>query len=176
MPRRVMEGRVVSDKMHKTVTVLIERRVMDPVYKKFIRRSKKYSAHDEFNFFKTGDFVKIEECAPISKNKTWKIVTPVPVESQVASAPPMKPVVQTKASKAAEAARLAKEATGETGVAEAVAPKPAKTAPVKADKEAKPEPKAAAKKAEPKAKAKDESAAKPKAEKAKAESKTKGKS
>src|SRR4051812_48254767 len=74
MPRRVLTGTVVSDKQDKTVTVLVERRVMHPVYKKFIRKSKKYAAHDEANQFKTGDFVSIEECRPISKNKRWTVV------------------------------------------------------------------------------------------------------
>ena len=62
MPRRVLTGRVTSDKMDKTVTVLVDRRVMHPLYKKFIRRSKKYAAHDEANLCKIGDMVRIEEC------------------------------------------------------------------------------------------------------------------
>ena len=66
-------GTVVSDKNDKTITVLVERRVMHPVYKKFITRSKKYAAHDEGNIFKTGDIVRIEECRPLSKNKTWRL-------------------------------------------------------------------------------------------------------
>ncbi|MBC6405175.1 MAG: 30S ribosomal protein S17 [Rhodospirillales bacterium] len=74
MPRRVLQGQVVSDKMDKTVTVLVERRVMHPLYKKFIRRSKRYHAHDEDNLFKTGDMVQIEEYRPISKTKTWRVV------------------------------------------------------------------------------------------------------
>ena len=74
MPRRVLTGRVTSDKMDKTVTVLVERRVMHPLYKKFIRRSKKYAAHDEANTSKIGDVVRIRECRPISKNKTWELV------------------------------------------------------------------------------------------------------
>ena len=74
MPRRVLTGRVVSDKTDKTVTVLVERRVMHPLYKKFIRRSKKYAAHDETNLCKEGDLVSIEECRPISKTKSWLIV------------------------------------------------------------------------------------------------------
>ncbi len=74
MPKRVLTGRVVSDKMDKTITVLVERRIMHPLYKKFIRRSKKYAAHDEANVCAEGDLVRIEECAPISKRKTW-IVT-----------------------------------------------------------------------------------------------------
>jgi small subunit ribosomal protein S17 len=74
MPRRVLTGRVVSDKTDKTVTVLVERRVMHPLYKKFIRRSKKYAAHDEANLCKQGDLVSIEECRPISKTKSWLVV------------------------------------------------------------------------------------------------------
>ncbi len=74
MPKRVLTGRVVSDKMDKTVTVLVERRVMHPLYKKFIRRSKKYAAHDEANLCKEGDLVQIEECPPISKRKAWLVV------------------------------------------------------------------------------------------------------
>ena len=74
MPKRVLTGRVVSDKMDKTITVLVDRRVMHPLYKKFIRKSKKYAAHDEANVAKTGDLVRIIECAPISKRKTWTLV------------------------------------------------------------------------------------------------------
>ena len=74
MPRRVLTGRVTSDKMDKTITVLVDRRVMHPLYKKFIRRSKKYAAHDEANVCKIGDLVRIEECAPISKRKTWTLI------------------------------------------------------------------------------------------------------
>jgi small subunit ribosomal protein S17 len=74
MPRRVLTGRVVSDKMDKTVTVLVERRVMHPLYKKFIKRSKKYAAHDEANLCKEGDLVEIEECRPISRNKSWLVI------------------------------------------------------------------------------------------------------
>lgn len=74
MPRRVLSGVVVSDKMDKTVVVEVERKVMHPLYKKFISRSKKYSAHDENNVCKIGDNVKIRECPPISKNKTWEVI------------------------------------------------------------------------------------------------------
>ncbi|AIB11130.1 30S ribosomal protein S17 [Azospirillum brasilense] len=74
MPRRVLQGTVVSDKGDKTVIVLVERRVMHPVYKKFIRQSKKYAAHDEGNQFKVGDTVSIIECRPISKRKRWTVV------------------------------------------------------------------------------------------------------
>jgi len=75
MPRRIMQGTVVSDKGDKTIIVLVERRVMHPVYKKFIRQSKRYAAHDENNHFKTGDNVFIEECRPISKRKRWTVLT-----------------------------------------------------------------------------------------------------
>jgi small subunit ribosomal protein S17 len=75
MPKRVMQGVVVSDKMDKTVTVKVERRVMHPIYKKFIRRSKKYAAHDEANAYKNGDQVSIRECRPVSKRKRWEVVS-----------------------------------------------------------------------------------------------------
>ena len=74
MPRRILQGTVVSDKNDKTVVVSVERRVMHPIYKKFIRRSKKYHAHDAENRFKVGDIVRIRECRPISKNKTWEVL------------------------------------------------------------------------------------------------------
>jgi small subunit ribosomal protein S17 len=74
MSKRVLSGRIVSDKMDKTVTVLVERRVMHPLYKKFIRRSKRYAAHDEENTCKLGDMVRIEECPPISKRKAWMVI------------------------------------------------------------------------------------------------------
>jgi len=74
MPKRVLTGRVTSEKMDKTVTVLVDRRVMHPLYKKFIRRSKKYAAHDEANTCHVGDVVRIEECRPISKRKTWLVI------------------------------------------------------------------------------------------------------
>jgi small subunit ribosomal protein S17 len=75
MPRRVLQGTVVSDKNDKTVIVSVERRVMHPVYKKFIRRSKRYAAHDETNVHKIGDTVFIRECRPISKSKRWEVVS-----------------------------------------------------------------------------------------------------
>jgi small subunit ribosomal protein S17 len=75
MPRRVLQGVVVSDKGEKTITVLVERRVMHPLYKKFIKRSKKYRAHDEANAHKVGDVVRIEECRPISKTKSWTVLS-----------------------------------------------------------------------------------------------------
>jgi len=74
MPKRILQGVVVSDKMDKTVVVKVERRVMHPIYKKFIRRSKKYAAHDEHNQFKVGDVVRIRESVPFSKTKTWELL------------------------------------------------------------------------------------------------------
>jgi len=74
MSRRVLQGVVVSDKMDKTVVVKVERRLMHPLYKKFIRRSKKYAAHDEGNISKVGDVVEIRECRPLSKRKRWEVV------------------------------------------------------------------------------------------------------
>jgi small subunit ribosomal protein S17 len=69
-----LQGVVVSDKADKTITVLVERRVMHPLYKKIIRRTKKYRAHDEDNRCKAGDLVQIEECRPIAKSKTWRVI------------------------------------------------------------------------------------------------------
>jgi small subunit ribosomal protein S17 len=77
MPKRVLQGTVVSDKTDKTVTVLVERRVKHPLYGKIIRRSKKYHAHDEANAIKAGDVVRIEECAPVSKTKAWRVLEKV---------------------------------------------------------------------------------------------------
>ena len=74
MPKRVMMGTVVSDKTDKTVVVLVERRVKHPLYGKIIKRSKKYHAHDEGNEYREGETVRIEETAPISKLKTWKVL------------------------------------------------------------------------------------------------------
>ena len=71
MPRRVMRGVVVSDKPDKTVVVRVDRRVMHPLYKKVVRRSKRYAAHDDKNTFKIGDVVRIRECPPISRRKRW---------------------------------------------------------------------------------------------------------
>ncbi|MBT7605939.1 MAG: 30S ribosomal protein S17 [Kordiimonadaceae bacterium] len=77
MPKRILQGAVVSDANDKTITVLVERRFMHPMVKKVVRRSKKYSAHDENNTFKVGDVVRIEECRPISKNKSWTVIEDV---------------------------------------------------------------------------------------------------
>ena len=74
MPKRVLSGTVVSDKGDKTVVVRVERRVKHPLYGKIIKLSKKYHAHDEANAFSVGEQVRIQECAPVSKLKTWTVV------------------------------------------------------------------------------------------------------
>ncbi len=75
MPKRILQGVVVSDKMDKTIIVQVERRVMHPIYKKFVRRTKKYAAHDGANAHKVGETVRIRECRPISKRKRWEVMT-----------------------------------------------------------------------------------------------------
>lgn len=78
MPKRILQGTVVSDKNEKTVVVEVERRYTHPLYKKVVRRSKKYHAHDEANDRKVGDIVRIQETAPISRNKRWIVVEDTP--------------------------------------------------------------------------------------------------
>jgi small subunit ribosomal protein S17 len=75
MPRREFEGIVVSDKSDKTVIVQVESMEMNPIYKKFLKRTRKFAAHDELNKFKAGDVVRIQECPPISKRKKWLVIT-----------------------------------------------------------------------------------------------------
>ena len=75
MPKRILQGVVVSDKMDKTIVVEVERRIQHPIYKKFIRRSKRYHAHDESNAIKVGQTVRIIESRPLSKTKRWVVVT-----------------------------------------------------------------------------------------------------
>jgi small subunit ribosomal protein S17 len=74
MPKRILQGVVVSDKTDKTVTIKVERRYTHPLLKKTVRRSKKYLAHDDSNSAKIGDLVFIQECRPISKNKSWVVL------------------------------------------------------------------------------------------------------
>lgn len=74
MPKRILQGTVISDKNSQTVVVTVERQVMHPLYKKYIGRSKKYHAHDEKNQFKEGDVIRIQECRPISKLKRWEVL------------------------------------------------------------------------------------------------------
>lgn len=124
MPRRVLEGKVVSDKCNKTVTVLVERRVRDPLYGKIIRRSAKYAAHDENNQWKVGDLVSIEECRPLSKSKQWRVISGKATgESQVKT---VDDVAQGKAS--------VKKAVEKAPKAEAKAPAAAKKPAAKKEK------------------------------------------
>ncbi|MCP3663755.1 MAG: 30S ribosomal protein S17 [Gammaproteobacteria bacterium] len=74
---RTLQGRVISDKMDKTITVMVERRVKHPIYGKFVRRSTKVHAHDETNECGIGDMVLVEQCRPLSKSKTWRLVSVV---------------------------------------------------------------------------------------------------
>jgi len=77
MPKRILQGTVVSDKNDKTVVVLVERRFTHPLLKKTVRRTKKYAAHDADNSAKEGDIVRIQECRPISRNKRWTVIEKV---------------------------------------------------------------------------------------------------
>ena len=74
MPKRMLQGVVVSDKSDKTLTVIVERKIRHPLYGKFILQSKKYAVHDPKNTFKMGDNVRIRECRPISKSKRWEVM------------------------------------------------------------------------------------------------------
>ena len=81
MPKRILQGVVVSDKNPKTVVVQVERRFTHPVLKKTVRLTKKYHAHDEGNTVKEGDTIRIQECAPISKKKKWIVLSDASAES-----------------------------------------------------------------------------------------------
>jgi small subunit ribosomal protein S17 len=81
MPKRILQGVVVSDKNAKTVVVQVERRFTHPVLKKTVRLTKKYHAHDEGNTVKEGDMIRIQECAPISKKKKWVVLSDAGAES-----------------------------------------------------------------------------------------------
>lgn len=133
MPKRILEGKVVSDKQDKTVTVLVERRYMHPVYKKYIKRTDKYAAHDENNAIKVGEVVQIQECRPISKRKTWTVITGGEAEApkaKEAAAPKKK-----EAAKPAETKPAAKKETAKKETKAKAAPK--KKAEPKAKKETK---------------------------------------
>lgn len=128
MPKRILEGDVVSDKTDKTVTVLVERRFKHPVYKKYVKRTDKYKAHDEQNTFKTGDRVRITECRPVSKTKRWAVIT-----GDEAKAPAKEEAKKPAAKKAAPK----KEAKAEKPAAKKAEKKPAakkKTTAKKKDK------------------------------------------
>lgn len=138
MPRRILEGEVVSDKANKTVTVLVERKYMHPVYKKYIRKTDKYAAHDEHNQFKTGDNVQIQECRPISKSKRWTVITetnaPKQAERARAAAPEAAKKGAPKAPKKDAKAEARKAESSEASKVEAKAPKAdAKKADAKKD-------------------------------------------
>jgi len=110
MPKRVLTGTVVSDKGDKTVVVRVERRVKHPLYGKIIKLSKKYHAHDEGNAFKLGEQVRIEECAPVSKLKSWTVLdrvgaAPVVVDEIAETDLSPKPDVEPKAAKPAKPAK-----------------------------------------------------------------------
>jgi small subunit ribosomal protein S17 len=124
MPKRVLTGTVVSDKGDKTVVVRVERRVKHPLYGKIIKLSKKYHAHDEGNAFKAGEQVRIQECAPLSKLKTWTVLERVgaaPVEvAEIAEVDTSKPAAEPKAEKPAkEKAAKGKAKKAEPEAAEA---------------------------------------------------------
>ena len=74
MPKRILTGKVTSNKSDKTITVLVERKIMHPMYKKFVTKSKKFAVHDRENKFNIGDIVSIRECNPISKNKRFEVI------------------------------------------------------------------------------------------------------
>jgi len=123
MPKRVLTGTVVSDKGDKTVVVRVERRVKHPLYGKIIKLSKKYHAHDEGNAFRLGEQVRIQECAPISKLKTWTVLDRIGAakaatieiaepDLKMAEAAPAKPV-EEKAEKAAKPAAKKSKAKAE---------------------------------------------------------------
>ncbi len=112
MPKRVLTGTVVSDKGDKTVVVRVERRVKHPLYGKIIKLSKKYHAHDEGNAFKAGEQVRIQECAPVSKLKTWTVVERVgaaPEEAaEIVETDTSRPATEPKAEKPAKETKAAK--------------------------------------------------------------------
>ena len=105
MPKRILEGVVVSDKGDKTVVVRVERTLLHPVLKKTVRRSKRYHAHDEANAYKTGELARIIECAPKSKLKTWEALPKAAAEDATNPKP--------KATRAKKAAAPAAEAPAE---------------------------------------------------------------
>ena len=126
MPKRVLTGTIVSDKGDKTVVVRVERRVKHPLYGKIIKLSKKYHAHDEGNAFKLGEQVRIEECAPVSKLKSWNVLDRVGEAPAIVDeikdvdlnpAPDAKPAKDEKPAKKAPAKSKAKKAEPEAAEA-----------------------------------------------------------
>ena len=124
MPKRVLTGTIVSDKGDKTVVVSVERRVKHPLYGKIIKRSKKYHAHDEGNAFKLGEQVRIEECAPVSKLKSWTVldrvsVAPMAVD-EIAEVDMSKPIKAAPAPTESKATKAAKGKLANADAPEAV--------------------------------------------------------
>ena len=113
MPKRVLTGTVVSDKGDKTVVVRVERRVKHPLYGKIIKLSKKYHAHDEGNAFKMGEQVRIQECAPVSKLKSWTVL------ERVGAAPAEVAEISNEAPKAKSTKAAKGKAKAEPEAAEA---------------------------------------------------------
>lgn len=105
MPKRILEGEVVSNKTDKTITVLVERRFMHPLYKKYIKKTDKYAAHDPANQCKVGERVQIIECRPISKRKRWALVGADAVPEAPKEA--KKPAAEKKAAPKKEEAKKA---------------------------------------------------------------------
>jgi len=130
MPKRILEGEVVSNKTDKTITVLVERRFMHPLYKKYIKKTDKYAAHDPANQCQIGDRVQIIECRPISKRKRWTLVG-----ADAAPETPKAAPKETKkpAAKAAPKKEEAKKSAAKKETAKKAAPKKetAKKAPAK---------------------------------------------
>ncbi|RIX32042.1 30S ribosomal protein S17 [Sphingomonas edaphi] len=123
MPKRVLTGTVVSDKGDKTVVVRVERRVKHPLYGKIIKLSKKYHAHDEGNAFKLGEQVRIQECAPLSKLKSWTVLERVgaapAIVDEIVDVDVNKPVNAPKDEKPAKAIKGKGKAKAEPEAAEA---------------------------------------------------------
>ena len=115
MPKRVLQGVVVSDACDKTVIVRVERRVMHPVYKKFITRWKKYAAHDEGNYYHAGDKISIEESRPLSKRKNWVVLGAPPVEPKPKAEKPAAVEKPAPARRRRAAAKPKAEAAEEAG-------------------------------------------------------------
>ena len=128
MPKRVLSGTVVSDKPDKTVVVRVERRVKHPLYGKIIRLSKKYHAHDEGNAYRAGEQVRIEECAPISKQKNWTVLDRIGAARA--------PEAETAAPVAKKAPVASKSKSAKSPAKTAAAKKPAATKAKKAKADA----------------------------------------
>ena len=122
MPKRVLSGTVVSDKGDKTVVVRVERRVKHPLYGKIIKLSKKYHAHDEANGYRIGEQVRIQECAPVSKLKTWEVLDRIgaakAAEVEIVDGA-TRPAAPAKAEKAPKAAAKKKAKAEDVAAADA---------------------------------------------------------